>query len=212
LTEDTIAGCKKSGVDTVIVVIEQQTDVEYSCTTVHPDEEFNYNAYLNIGARSLNYIYNLQYLAFLNNDLVMHKGWGFSLIQEMERQRCGSGSPKCPMRHKELNKTFISHRVGLAFCGWAFVLSKEVYDLIGGLNEQFVYWCSDNIVAHQLKEKGVNHLITNKSTVRHISNQSGQHLEKEVLIDYTWKQAKKFKEITGVELFPDELIEKQLKQ
>jgi len=208
MTQATVDGCLNSGVKTSVVVVEKQDIIYKDCLTVRQPEPFNYNRCLNFGAG----FFKTDYIAFLNNDLEPYPMWADNLIEEIETSGFDSGSPKCSYRHARLEGVRYGYQIGWVFCGWAFVMKSSVYKELGKLDESFVYWCSDNIVAWQMAQKGFKHLITSKSVINHLGNQSGKHLTKEKLIEYTWKEAKRFKEITGENIFPDDIIENGLKQ
>jgi hypothetical protein len=202
MTQKAVDGCRDSGLHTTVIVVEKQDVIYSDCLTLRQPEPFNYNRCLNFGAKAL----NTDYVAFLNNDIEPYPMWGRNLIDEMEKAGYDSGSPKCSYRHKRLDGVRYGYQIGWDFCGWAFVLSKNALTKIGKFDETFTYWCSDNIVAHQLETSDLKHLITSASVVNHIGNKTGETLDINTLCDYTWGEAKRFKEITGKDIFPPNVI------
>lgn len=213
MTQAAVDRCKQAGVNTVTVVVEKTKSEYYGAYTIDQLTPFNYNGCLNEGANYLmKYYPEITHIAFLNNDISPYPMWGVNLIEQMELNGYDSGSPKCSFRHPRLNGEQSGWQVGHRFCGWAFVLTKKAYLDLGKLDETFAYWCSDNIVAYHLEKKGYKHLITSKSVVNHLGNKSGKYLTKEQLIDYTWKEAIKFKELTGIDLFPPDMIKQRMQE
>lgn len=213
MTQAAVDRCKQAGVNTVTVVVEKTKSEYYGAYTIDQPIVFNYNGCLNEGANYLmKYYPEITHIAFLNNDISPYPMWGVNLIEQMELNGYDSGSPKCSFRHPRLNGEQSGWQVGHRFCGWAFVLTKKAYLDLGKLDETFAYWCSDNIVAYHLEKKGYKHLITSKSVVNHLGNKSGKYLTKEQLIDYTWKEAIKFKELTGIDLFPPDMIKQRMQE
>lgn len=213
MTQDAVDGCRNAGVDVFIVVVEMTNKTYDLATTIDQTIPFNYNGCLNDGAKYiLKHCPEITHIAFLNNDILPYPMWGANLIDLMEANGYDSGSPKCSFRHPRLNGDQSGWQVGHRFCGWTFVLTKKAYLDLGKLDETFAYWCSDNIVAYHLEKKGYKHLITSKSVVNHLGNKSGKYLTKEQLIEYTWKEAIKFKELTGIDLFPPDMIKQRMAQ
>lgn len=169
---------------------------------------FNYNRNLNHGVRFLYQTCKAddsKYIAFCNSDLLFSDEWDIDLIGAMEKNGCGSGSPIYPNWGKQRGmRTEIGYEVGKHFSGWCFVLSFSAYRKIGGLSEEYTYWCSDNIVCEQLKSNNIKHILCAESIVNHLWNQTGKTIDRKNELDYTWRQAKKFEDNTGIALFPKE--------
>lgn len=204
LKECTESAIKSSGNDVNVIVIESNQNVEYKCTTIHPQLPFNYNAFLNIGAK----IGKGEFIFFGNNDLIFGQNWHFELIQKMNENDVVSASPVCPHIAKKLGIQ-IDGRVHLGwdlvshFCGWAFMWRRSFYEAIGGLDESFVFWCSDNVSVNQLKENNKHHILATSSIVEHLGSGSNtlKTLNKEQVTEYTIEELFKYNKKYNVNIF-----------
>jgi len=206
MTQNAIYGALRSGLRTEVIIVEtsEQTPQYDSATVVYYlHEEFNYNKALNQGAK----LARGPFIVFANNDLKFSVGWGGHLVSKMF-EGAHIVSPFCP-HVKEYGErlTKEGYQVRRHFAGWCFMMSRMAYDTIGGLSEDYTYWCSDNIVMEQIKNKGLKHWLVKESVVEHIGNQTGQHMEEEERLERTLDQAKKFEQKTGQILFPKEVYE-----
>lgn len=145
-------------------------------------ESFNYNKFLNRGAKQLiNFLTEdmapfPDYLAFCNNDLVFHTGWS-GIVEEMRRKGYRSASPWCPNTHpryhKDTNQKIIQGawtRKNLA--GWCFIWETALWKELGGLNEDYTFFCSDNATEKQLRENKVAHALFRDFEVTHLGSQT----------------------------------------
>lgn len=157
------------------IVVESQPEVNHkNCVTLHPTIPFNYNAYLNLGAREgMN-----EYIAFCNNDLSFKRNWGSILIDKMHEYDCESASPVCPVSHTEFGIRANTHQVlrGMEvrknFAGWCFLWSRKLWERVGGLDERYTFWCSDNAACLQLKKAHQSHILCTDSVVEHLNGGS----------------------------------------
>jgi len=204
MTQQAIDTCLLGGVDMEIIVIESNFKVIYkNAKTIHKYAyNFNYNAALNLGAK-----YSKgQYLAFCNNDLIFSKNWALNIINKMEKEGCYSGSVNSNNYHTDM----IGWKVGFTFTGWCFVWKKELYDKIG-LNEKYSYWCADNIVAKECSLNNYRNIRVKDSIVKHLNNQTGKTVKKEVFKQMTWGNAKRYAEEEKTDLFPKEIVKINLR-
>jgi GT2 family glycosyltransferase len=188
-----------------IIVVESDPNIEYEGTiTVHPDPsiEFNYNAFLNIGAS----IATGYYIAFCNNDLLFEGGWWSSLYNNMIKNNVPSGSPLCPNTHKEFgykheNKVHLGIEIRKYIAGWCIVLDRLWYLKMGKFDERFKFWCADNSYGEQLKKHGKNHVLDCNSIVHHVQSATLKNIQGLVKEDYTMNQVKKFNKEFGTNIF-----------
>ncbi|MBR9997340.1 MAG: hypothetical protein KFF73_00145 [Cyclobacteriaceae bacterium] len=220
ITEEAIKSIDKQ--HNTIVIESNPSAVYRNSTTIYPDMPFNYNKYLNIGARTG----DQEFIFFGNNDLIFEKNWDEEIGEKMNEHNLVSASPLCPDTHLkfgiEKNSGVLQgYEVYKFFCGWAFVMRRSFYENIGGLNEMFNFWCSDNAIVNQLKKENAKHALVTSSIVHHL-NQGGNTLESlslskiksytvnelkkynhlfnaNLIIDYTWDMP----EILRKSLFPD---------
>lgn len=197
---DTITTCISGASNSIEIIVVEKQDTSYlNATKVnHPDGPFNYNKCLNEGARYA----KGRYLLFCNNDLVFTPGWDEALVSQMNAHECEAGSPWCPMV-KEYGKrnAEVGYHPRRLFAGWCFMLTRAAYDRIGGLSEEYSYWCSDNVVCDQLEEADIKHILVREAIVVHIGDQTGKTIDSEPFLNMTWKQARKYEKKTGKVLF-----------
>jgi len=157
-----------------VTVIESNSKVNYAgAKTIHPSSPFNYNRYLNLGARHA----KGDYIFFGNNDILFTAGWDKEIVNGMRAHNVKSASPYCPLTHKDQNIVEGSGVIyGLEiykyFCGWAFIWERLLYDQVEKLDESFTFWCSDNVVVEQLKKLDEKHILVTSSIVHHVGGGS----------------------------------------
>lgn len=188
-----------------VIVIEANKKVKYEGTqTVHLDEPFNYNKFMNIGAK----MGKCPYIAFCNNDLVFEKSWASYLIIYMNRFKLDCGSPYSATaeKHKTVSATgqvFVGIENGLHLAGWCFMLKRTAWEKIGGLDEDFGFWCADNATLEQLTAFNMRAGLVTQAKVQHIGG-GGNTLQTLNEIDknsMTWGYVKKFNRKYGRNLF-----------
>ena len=170
-----------------IIVMEQQDSVNYENTvTMHYDGEFNYNAVANLGISES----NSPYIMVANNDLIFKDNWLFNLLKTNHQVV----SPKCPrdLRQKEFIINTTGFEVGKHFSGWCFMIKRNVWEEIGGLDEDFPFWCADNATVKQLQSKGYIPMLVVDSLVEHLGSQTLKTLQQKEKIEMTHDQVKKY--------------------
>jgi hypothetical protein len=191
LTDIAIAS---AGTSINIIVIESNHEVTYpNVKTIHPTIPFNYNAYLNIGA---NAGYS-DYIFFGNNDLIFMENWEVNLIEEMISNKVDSASPISPVFYlpdsPRINTgSLFGYELMTRFCGWAFIWTRELYNKIGKLDEDFIFWCSDNATIEQLKSFNAQHILVTSSLVQHLGNSTLTTLNNHLMYEYTISEVDKF--------------------
>lgn len=137
-TIHTLLYSEKSGIFNIIVM--EQANVSYPRTqTIHVPGEFNYNRFANLGVLKG----RAPYICIANNDLIFMRGWFSELLQ----YKLLVMSPKNPgdKRQANIRVTECGYEVGRHFSGWCFVMRRSVWEQIGGLDEDFPFWCADNV-------------------------------------------------------------------
>jgi len=140
-----------------------------------PNEEFNYNKFLNIGLKNC----KSEWILISNNDTEYKKGW----LTEMLKQNSNdpellSMSPFCPIwhRHNNLFKNNIEllygYRTSYELTGWSILLNKKVIDKIGLFDEQFSFWYQDNDYSMNLQKHKIKHALIKNSIVLHYLSKS----------------------------------------
>jgi hypothetical protein len=144
-----------------IIVCEQTTWQYNHVTTLHMPEEFNYNRFSNLAIATG----SAPWVCVANNDVYFQPGWFSSLLRIDDDVM----SPKNPDNH--LQKNIIHPVKGTRrqkyFSGWCYVMRRTVWELIGGLDEDFPFYCADSAVVRQLNGKGITPTLVPDSIVLH---------------------------------------------
>lgn len=160
-----------------IFVVESNTDISYNeyvnTTTIYPDTPFGYNKYLNLAIKQG----SSPYVFMANNDLTYERGWASEIIRQMNLfPDIMSASPFCPQVQSRTSispEIFDGYQVRKHINGWAIFVKRELFDLIGPLNEEVDFWFSDDIYAEQLKSMHIRHCLVTNSIVNHHDKRLG---------------------------------------
>ncbi len=157
-----IAGANSLPVD--VTVMEQQPGKYAHATTVHAPEDFNYNAFANRGASRG----AAPWIVVANNDLLFHDGWLHHLLAVDHPVV----SPKCPRDYRQAE--FVENTSGYFtarhFSGWCYMIRRELWQQIGGFDEDVTFYCSDDVVIEQVKAVGVMPMLVTDSIVEHLQS------------------------------------------
>jgi hypothetical protein len=198
ITETAVAS---AGNSVNIIVVESNSSVSYDgALTINPSTSFNYNRFLNIGARHG----TSDYVFFGNNDLIFFNNWEKNIISEMEKHSVISASPLSPYNLSDVklsSESLYGHEIIRRFCGWAFVWKRSFFEKVGGLNEDFRFWCSDNAAIEQLIEQNEAHILVPSSLVQHMGNLTSRYLDPSILHSYTIEEVEKFNKKYNVNLW-----------
>lgn len=170
-----------------IIVMEQQDGINYeNATTIHYDGEFNYNAVANLGISDG----TSPYVMVANNDLIFKDNWLFNLL----KTNYPVVSPKCPNdgRQKEIKINTTGYEVAKNFSGWCFMVKRNVWEEIGGLDEDFPFWCADNATVKQLKAQGYIPMLVVDALVEHLGSQTLKTLDVKIKKEFTNDQIEKY--------------------
>lgn len=160
-----------------VVVIESNRDVQYRqkfVTTVHPTVPFGYHRYLNIGRK----LGAAEYVCLCNNDLLFEKGWATAIIAAMNNDPALlSASPYCRRSHpafklKPHSGNYEGYEVRKHLPGWCIFQRRAIYDQIGDLDEQFVFWYADDDYGKTLEQHQIKHQLITGSIVNHRKSQT----------------------------------------
>jgi hypothetical protein len=184
-----------------LILIESNKNSPFVYSNVNhyivPEEEFNYNVYLNIG----NQYCSNNYSAVSNNDVIFHKKWWTHMKNAMLKYDLDTASPRSPReqigiipqveikhRYTPESKVVMGYALVYTFCGWFWVMKKEVRDWLFPLDESFKFFYQDNDIIMRLTEKNCKHALVAKSKVDHYGQQSHKILiENGSFIEYTEK-------------------------
>lgn len=187
-----------------IVVVESNPLVNYDAPvrTMHLINEttFNYNRFANTGIE----LGTNEYVVFCNNDLEFHKGWATEMFKwnfhSMSPISYTSGTQN---KFRNQSKPIFGHKIAETLPGWCIAVRRDVWLSIGGLNEDYTFWFSDNVYAEQLKANQLDHFLIPLSRVDHLDGGSTTLKGVEPLLkeDLTFTQAKKYNKKFGTNHF-----------
>ena len=124
-----------------VLVVEQVPGVEYSgATTITEPGDFAYNAFVNRAAATG----SAPWILVANSDLEFGEDWLAPLLA------AGSPvvSPVSPGNPRQAGFTApaVGRENGTHFSGWCFMIARDLWARIGGLDEDFRFWCADDAV------------------------------------------------------------------
>lgn len=82
--------------------------------------------------------------------------------------------PHAEIRHRYTPESVVKEGFELIvhFCGWCWVMKREVKDWLFPLDEQFSFFFQDNDIIMRLKQKGCRHALVGGSKVNHFGQSS----------------------------------------
>lgn len=186
MTSKAIDSLKKSSQkhDFHIILMEsnKESNYKYDVDIFYvPEEDFNYNVFLNkaIG------LCKGDYTCISNNDVYFHDKWYDNLHEAIIKYNLDTASPKSKIQQKgivpraeikhrftPLTKVVEGYQVVYTFCGWCWVMTKDVREWLFPLDEQFAFFFQDNDMICRLEEKGCRHALVGNSLVDHYGQTS----------------------------------------
>jgi GT2 family glycosyltransferase len=141
-------------------------------TTIYPEEKFGFHKFFNIGIR----LTSSPYVCLCNNDLLFHKNWASEIIQAMDKdQEMLCAVPYCPVFHKKHgfkeNTDPFSGYFGV-LTGWCLFVKREIFEIIGPLDEKFIFWYCDYDFGNTLEKMKIKGCLISSSFVTHLGSES----------------------------------------
>jgi GT2 family glycosyltransferase len=142
--------------------------------TIYPDAAFGYNKYMNIGIEMTNNIY----VCLCNNDLIFHKGWASEILKTFDEcPEIESANPFCDnfnyderiINGKNVIRRDQNLNINGILTGWCIFVKRRLFNKIGMLDEQFVFWYADNDYDLTLRKFHVVHALVKSSVVTHLA-------------------------------------------
>jgi len=181
-----------------IFVVEGNPSVTYqkmsdSITMIYPQAEFGYNTYHNIGRKHG----SSKYVCLCHNDLWFKKRWCSNIIKQMEKEPdLLSASPYSVNPHSYFVKLLPIVQYGneklYHISRWCIFQQREMYDIIGDLDERFIYWYCDEDYALTLKRYGIKHALITNSIVNHMESTAINAMRTDKINENTHKQRQLF--------------------
>ena len=133
------------------------------CRILFPNQQFNYNTFLQIGWEAVKDSTS-EHLLIANNDVQFEPGFAHELLKALLLYE--SVSPWCPDFHERFfdgqQAYYVGHRTALELCGWAIMCRKSLLRRIGFSRlfpSEFAFWFQDDYYAMQLRRLGVAHSL-----------------------------------------------------
>jgi GT2 family glycosyltransferase len=145
------------------------SDIHPHIKMVYPKVPFGYHKYLNIGRK----LGISEYVCLCNNDLIFRQKWATNIISEMKANGLISASPlsidhnTARFSIKENSGNHLGYTIGLHVAGWCIFQDRKIYDIIGDLDERFIFWYCDDDYAQVLKLNKIPHALVTSSRVDH---------------------------------------------
>lgn len=165
-----------------ILVIESNKSIApyqfENSKTIYPEQEFGFHKYLNIGIKAT----SSPYVCLCNNDLIFHTGWASEMIKAMDEDpKIMSATPYCMNFHKK--EGFIEDGPPIEgyfgiLTGWCIFVKREIFNIIGMLDEHFVFWYCDYDYSNTLEKMKVKNSLIPKSKITHLGSESVKTFDK----------------------------------
>jgi glycosyltransferase involved in cell wall biosynthesis len=200
MTQNAINTCIQgaNGLRVNCIVIEERTGINYfNATTYNPDQPFNYNYYLNFGAVRG----TAPWIMFCNNDLIFKNGWLHSLLNA--EYPIVSPISVADFRQKGITENEKGWECGRNLSGWAFMMKRDIYNKIGGLDNDFDFWFADNSLIEQLKRLDLPPMLVPMSRVDHLGSQTFKTKNINERNDLMWAKLDLFNQKYNQNLFID---------
>jgi GT2 family glycosyltransferase len=159
----------------IIVIESNKTMQPYqyeNSTTIYPVEKFGFHKYLNIGIK----LTGNPYVCLCNNDLIFHKNWASEILKAMANDPLLiSATPYCPNFHKQEGFAETGPPLEGYFgvlVGWCIFVKREIFDTIGLLDENLIFWYCDYDYLNTLQKFGVKNCLVPSSVVTHLGSES----------------------------------------
>ena len=160
-------------------------------TLIFPDEDFNYNKFLNIGLKEC----KNETILITNNDVFYEKDTLKILHKHLEKY--DSVSPWdnniTPKLYNERN-IYEGHEIRYNIAGYSILTKRSTLDKIGNFDERFSFWYADNDYAMSLKTNNLKHALIGHASVFHAVEQSHNLFNEEEKIKQTTGAKKIFEE------------------
>jgi len=160
-----------------VLVIESNKNLNYkypSTQTIYPCFPFGFHSYMNLGIG----LTSAPYVCLCNNDLFFHQNWATEIFKAMDQTPdLLSVSPVCSLYHPQngfpLNSGIrIGYNVGNEVAGWCLFVKREIFGLIGELDENFIFNASDLDYSTTLEVLNIKHALVTSAVVDHLRSKT----------------------------------------
>lgn len=190
MTENSIRSIRKSegSENFKLIYLESNLNSEYKYDVdvqIHPDFPYHCNKYYNIGIQHA----EGEFTGIVNNDTFFHPTWWKKMHEAIVKYNLDSASPRSSteqygivpqveIKHRFTppTKVIFGYHPVYTFCGWCWIIKKEVREWLFPVDEQFSFYYNDNDVCFAMEEKGCKHALIASSVVDHFGQRSHKAL------------------------------------
>jgi len=159
-----------------IIVVETNSKIkgkinplEQKARFIFPEEQFNYNRFLNIGISHI----DTEKFVISNNDVIYETGCMHEVNKRLDIY--DSVSPidiLSPKNIHILEPCLEGYEIETHINGSCIGLTKNTYKIIGKFDESFKFWYQDNDYANLLKKYKLKHALLRDAKMKHLGHQS----------------------------------------
>ena len=159
-----------------IIVVETNTKLkgkriplEDKAKFIFPEEEFNYNRFLNIGISKI----DTDRFIISNNDVIYEPGCVHEINSRLSYY--DSVSPVDLLNPKSIQSfgpCIEGYEIEVHVNGCCIGMTKKTYNTIGKFDENFKFWYQDNDYANLLRKHNLKHALIRDAKVKHLGHQS----------------------------------------
>lgn len=199
MTQKAVDSCNigANGLPVNVIVLEQTGAMYANAVTLKMDGKFHYNQFGNFGASRG----QAKWIMLANNDLEFQNGWLHALLAANHPLV----SPIDPSNQRQagIEGNEVGDKNGRNLSGWCFMIERSLWKDIGGFDEDVDFWCSDDVVIEQAKEKGVLPMVVPTSRVTHLGSQTHNLIDFREMDDMKWGNVYRYNKKYGKQLFAD---------
>lgn len=159
-----------------VVVVETNTKLkskkiplEEKCKFIFPEEEFNYNRFLNLGISQI----NDDKIIITNNDVIFHPGCLIELNGKLSVYDSVSPYDTNNKKHLYMHRPVEEgYEVSNHLTGCCMGMTKKTLNTIGMFDESLKFWYQDNDYANLLKKHNLKHALIRDAKITHLGFQS----------------------------------------
>ena len=186
ITQEAIDSCLADKVDVNVILVETFKEFPYSNVnkTIFFNGEFNYNHCLNLGLKYRTG--DIQIMA--NNDIIFEKGWskiGHIMIDNGYLSASALSGHALQRVFPRGDVAYEGYDISRYVSGWCLFAQSKVFELIGKLDETFVFWFSDNAYIEQLKKAKIKNYLICNCTVNHYISKTLSKQDRKTILKYT---------------------------
>lgn len=99
---------------------------------------------------------------------------------------------------KRGNIAYEGYTIGLQMAGWCIFTDNVLWDIIGKLDEKYIFWFSDNAYAKQLEDAKIKHALICSVFVEHLGSKTLSRQERRIQSYYTYSQGRATREFKRI--------------